>query len=85
MKIKLTYFKPQSGKYYATGEYDSRHQWLFAVQTEVAEMREEGKLPGLHPNPEGMSHDFVVLIQGDTLPPQLVGIGEHAPIKGLVP
>ncbi len=46
MLIKLTYYK-ENGKYYSTGEYETRRDLLFEVWSEVRDMLEDGKLPGL--------------------------------------
>jgi hypothetical protein len=43
MKVKLTYFK-NSGKYYTSGEYETKQKELFDIWDEVEEMI---KHPGL--------------------------------------
>lgn len=56
MRVMLTYFKAHGGgpknlggKYYATGEHESRHEpnRYFDAIEEVARMRDERRLPGL--------------------------------------
>lgn len=46
MLVKLVYFRAR-GKYYSDGEYETDKDYLFEIWQEVAEMRQNGKLPGL--------------------------------------
>lgn len=45
-KVEITYFKP-SGKYYATGEYETSASHIYAVVDEVRKMFGCGECPGL--------------------------------------
>lgn len=45
-KVEIVYFKP-SGKYYATGEYETAKTHIYAVVDEVREMFDRGECPGL--------------------------------------
>lgn len=44
--VKIMYFKP-SGKYYSSGEYETVHDALYRVLSEVEEMFKAGNNPGL--------------------------------------
>ena len=46
MKVELTYFK-WSGKFYTTGEYETKIVSLFDIWSEVQRMWDKGELPGL--------------------------------------
>jgi hypothetical protein len=67
MKVKLTYFKPDGGKYYSDAEYESMHPQIWNVWEEVRLMRRYGTLPGI----SGPS-TFVVLIEAEGCEPRLV-------------
>ena len=47
MKVRLSYFKPDSGKFYTESEYESHCEHSYEVYTEVRTMRDRGILPGL--------------------------------------
>lgn len=57
-EVNLTYFR-KSGKYYTEGKYTSYKQHLFEIWEEVANLRNNGKLPGLI---EG-SKEYNILIE----------------------
>jgi len=44
--VELTYFK-ETGKYYTSGSYFSKKEFLQEIKEEVLEMIKAGKLPGL--------------------------------------
>lgn len=58
MKVQLTYFKPESGKYYTDGFYDSNAQYLFQIIDEVKGLMKQNIPPGLMKG----HHNFDVLI-----------------------
>ena len=45
-KIKLIYFK-KTGKYYTEGIYYSNGAYMFDIEREVKQMRDNKKLPGI--------------------------------------
>ena len=47
VKVELTYFSPTSGKYYASGEYETNRLHMHEVFDEVAELVRHRQLPGL--------------------------------------
>ncbi len=47
MRVSLEYFKPDTGKYYSSGEYESSKKEIWEVYREVREMAARRKLPGL--------------------------------------
>jgi hypothetical protein len=47
MKVKLIYFKSDTGKYYAEGSYDTKVDDLYDIWDEVEQMAKIRKLPGL--------------------------------------
>ena len=57
MKVLLTYFK-LTGKFYASGEYETTLKDLGEIWNEVSEMLNPGRLPGLI---EGHSQFFVTV------------------------
>jgi len=61
MKVKLDYFKA-SGKWYASGEYETEMPHLFQVQSEVLFLKQRGELPGLEPRLPGEVPTFTILI-----------------------
>lgn len=72
--VKLTYFKPWSGKFYATGEYTSAHAHLFEIVAEVHARALDRRLPDLC---EGHG-PFVVHVLVPNAPPAIVGLDEAA-------
>lgn len=57
--VKLTYFK-RSGKFYDDGSFEVLESTsLHAIWSQVREMRESGKLPGLV---DGAGREFMVLV-----------------------
>jgi len=61
MKVKLTYFKPDTGTYYSEGEYTSECKHVHEVHGEVALLCLRQNLPGLR-----VGHSpFIVLINTD--------------------
>jgi hypothetical protein len=63
-KVKLTYFKPTTGKYYTEAIYLTAKRTHFELAEEVDRMRANNRLPGLV---EGHSR-FIVLIDCSRLP-----------------
>lgn len=59
--VWLTYFKPESGKYYTEGGYESNHNQLSAIWSEVRELAATGALPGL----KGGASGFIILVKTD--------------------
>lgn len=47
IKIKLQYFKQNSGKYYSDGEYQTTKKEFYEMVDEVRQLKRDGKLPGL--------------------------------------
>jgi hypothetical protein len=73
MKVNLTYFK-QSGKYYASGDYETEHSDLYDIWIEVEWMTSK-IAPGL----SGHAKHFHVLIdvpEHPYNPPHLIPIRE---------
>jgi hypothetical protein len=64
MKVNLTYFKA-SGKFYSSGIYNTKNEFMFRVFDEVRDMRKAGKLPGLC---EGGGQDFIILVDSSEVP-----------------
>lgn len=56
MKVKLTYFRP-GGKYYSSGEYETRNGHLFNIWDEVKEMRDKNELPDI------LTNDWIILVE----------------------
>jgi len=63
-KVKLQYFK-ETGKYYSSGEYESKKEHAWDICAEVREMRAFGTLPGLR---EGAGMSFGILVEIDEVP-----------------
>ena len=61
--IKVDYFKP-SGKWYASGDFETRHAWLGDIIREFEDMRRAGEAPGLSTGGKG----FFVVIEMNELP-----------------
>lgn len=60
MRVKLTYFKPDTGRYYAGAEYDSEcDPWK--IPAEVRMLRNKGALPGLK---SGSNHWHILIETG---------------------
>lgn len=68
MLVKLTYFKPETGKYYTSDEYESRHSQPWQIFDEVRTFRARGILPGLQ---EG-AINFDILVDIPDLYPALI-------------
>lgn len=68
MRVELMYFKPESGKFYTTGEYSSTFEEAWEIFAEVRAMAKTKTLPGLR---EGAS-DFDILVDISDLYPALI-------------
>lgn len=68
MKVELMYFKPESGKFYTSGEYDSAYKEAWEIFAEVRAMAKAKALPGLR---EGASN-FDILVDVPDLYPALI-------------
>lgn len=68
MKVELMYFKPESGKFYTSGEYDSAFDEAWEIFHEVKGFRDAGRLPGLRAG----ATDFDVLVDIPNLYPALI-------------
>lgn len=74
--VKLTYFKPSSGKYYAEATYETPSVLDFEIHKEVRSMTMLQTLPGLRPN----HSSFIVLIEPtDGVPALILTEEEHQP------
>lgn len=60
-KVELTYFKPDSGKFYSSGSYESKLEHVFEIHNEVTSMHAARQLPDLR---EGHS-PFIVHVKTD--------------------
>ena len=74
-KVKLTYFKPISGKFHGCGEYMTMAKFFLDVFEEVRYKRNTGNLPGLARNVAWSDEAyFVILVESDTHPNAYPGL-----------
>lgn len=68
MKVELMYFKPESGKFYTSGDYNSMFDEAWEIFNEVKGFRDSGRLPGLRAG----AVDFDILVDIPDLYPALL-------------
>lgn len=68
MKVELIYFKPESGKFYSSGSYDSVFDKAWEIFNEVKGFLKAGRLPGL----QAGAFDFDVFVDIPDLYPALL-------------
>lgn len=76
-KITLHYFKPTTGKWYASAELELDYEYDFEVFTHVNTQRADGRLPGISSG--GRSFIVLTVIEGGGM--DVCGLEEmcHAP------
>lgn len=57
-RVRLTYFKRSSGKFYTEGFFYTRSELFYEIVREVRARRDEGRLPGLASG--GGQSDFII-------------------------